>query len=359
MWQRFSLIFCFTLASYFAGAQQESNSLFLYQNSSRGNGVNKIDRNGMSLQEAELQFSSDVDSYWRFSSIFSMHQEVELVDDDANALTPDVREEEYVFEPEELFAESLSLPHVTIKAGKFKAAFGRHNTLHTHAFPFIDAPLANQILLGSEGLNDVGLSLAGLLPTSWFSEITIQSLSGQSEGLDYFAGSSANDTVSLLHWKNLWDLSEESTIELGGSGATGRNSASLTTQLFGADLTFKWRGSRSKAVIWSTEYLSRELNDVTRERGQGFASWIQYQFDQRWWAQIRGEHLEMKNQDPGNPDPIAGQQRKQSVLIGFIPSEFSGLRLQYDHLDDGAKKAEQKLMLQFNYSIGAHPAHLY
>lgn len=331
------------------------NSLMLYQNSNRGNDALTENRNGFGLQEAELQFSADVDPYWRFVSTFALRQEVEI----DNTTTPATRNAEYVFEPEELFAESLDLPWITLRAGKFKAAFGRHNILHTHAFPFIDAPLVNQVLLGDEGLNDSGISVAGLLPTSWFSEITLQGLSGQGEGVDYYHGASANDSVGLFHWKNLWDLSEDLTLELGGSAATGKNSTARTTNLSGADLTFKWRGSRSKALIWSTEYLARDRNEATNERGRGFASWIQYQFAQRWWAQLRGEYLEVKNQDPASPNLIPQVQRKQSILIGFIPSEFSGIRLQYDHLDDGAAEHEQKIMLQLNYSIGAHPAHSY
>ena len=321
------------------------NALLLYQNSNRGNESYAADRNGATMQEAEIQFASDVDPYWRFVSLFSLHQEVNV----DLTTTPPTRTAEYVFEPEELYAESLDLPSVTLRVGKFKAAFGKHNGLHTHAFAFIDAPLANQVLLGNEGLNDVGISAATLLPVSWFSEVTVQAFSGQGEGLDYFHGSSANDFVPLLHLKNLWDLTDDFTFEFGASGATGGNSASKKTNLYGTDLTFKWRGSRSRALIWSTEYIGRERNEATDERAKGVASWVQYQFAQRWWAQVRGEYLEVN----------ADFQRKQSVLVGFVPSEFSAIRLQYDRLNDGAADPEQKLMLQLNYSIGAHPAHAY
>ena len=57
---------------------------------------------------------------------------------------------------------------------------GKHNQLHTHAFPFILAPLINLNLLGDEGLSDVGFSTAILLPaTSWFSELTLQYIRGE------------------------------------------------------------------------------------------------------------------------------------------------------------------------------------
>jgi hypothetical protein len=329
------------------------NTLILYQNSNRGNDVTAEDRNGFNLQEAELQFAADVDPYWRFSSIFAIHQEYEA--------GPPI-ERPWVIEPEEAFAETLAVPSVTLKAGKFKTAFGKHNTLHTHAFPFIDAPIANQTLLGDEGLNDTGASLSALLPTPWFLEITAQAVSGKSEGLDYFDSASPNDVVGILHLKNLWDLSDDLTMELGTSGASGKNPDQRTTNLWGGDLTFKWRpdARKDRAIVWSTEGLSRDLNRLAfRERGSGVASWIQYQFNRRWWAQIRGEYLQVKQQDPTAINPISEYQRKQSALIGFIPSEFSGIRIQYDRLDDSAVKPEQKVMLQLNYSIGAHPAHVY
>ena len=53
-------------------------------------------------------------------------------------------------------------------------------------------------------------------------------------------------------------------------------------------------------------------------------------------------------------------QNKQSALLGFFPSEFSGLRLQYDHLTTAGKSPDDHtLALQYSVSIGAHPAHAY
>lgn len=325
------------------------NALFLYENSNRGEDAGAAQRNGLGLQEAEIQFTSDVDPYWRFVSTFSLHQEV----DDSS--TP--AEREYVFEAEEAFAETIALPRLTFRIGKFKTAMGKQNQIHTHALAFIDNPLQNTVLLGDEGLNDLGVSVAGLLPTPWFSELTLQGLSGQGEGLDYFQPATSNSYVGLLHWKNLIDLTDDLTSEIGASAASGKNQAASSTQLYGADITFKWRATAEQALIWSTELLRRDYNQATSEVGQGFASWVQVQFTRRWWAQARAEYLEIK--DPADTTTAAPYQRKQSALIAFVPSEFSGLRLQYDHLNDSGPKDEHKVMLQFNYSIGAHPAHAY
>ncbi len=331
------------------------NALMLYRNSNRGNDSASLEPNGVSLQEAEIQVTSDVDPYWRLVGTFSLHSEVSI----DTTTTPPTRSSQWVFEPEEAFAESLDLPIVNLRVGKFKAAVGKHNQLHTHAFPFIDAPLQNSVLLGDEGLNDVGASVAVLAPVPWFSELSLQALSGQGEGLDYFQARSANAPVYVARFRNLWDLNDDLTAEIGLSAATGENAFARTTNVFEGDLTFKWRKNAAKALIWSTELLRRNLNASTDEVGQGFASWVQWQLAQRWWLQARAERLTFENQDPTANAAPSASQTKQSLLAGYIPTEFSGVRLQYDHLTDGAVPEEHKISLQLNFSIGAHPAHAY
>ena len=51
---------------------------------------------------------------------------------------------------------------------------------------------------------------------------------------------------------------------------------------------------------------------------------------------------------------------KESVLLAFLPSEFSGLRLQYDYIQDRARtRNDHTIAFQYNITIGAHPAHAY
>ena len=361
-WPLVATVFLFTfifLQTSFAATQGSSNpdisvnALFLYKNSNRGYDPNAANRNGVNVQEAEIQFASDVDPYWRFVGTFSMSQ---APDDAKLAQTPSVYSPKWQFEPEEAYAESLDFTVFTLRVGKFKAAMGKHNQLHTHAYPFIDAPLQNQVLLGDEGLNDTGASVAALLPLSWFSEISVQGFSGQTPDDTYFLSSAPGNFVGLVHFKNLWDLSDELTAEFGVSGASGQNSASGSTNLYGADLTFKWRQSLEKAVIWSTEILHRDYQTSTNEKGDGFASWVQFQPARRWWFEVRGEYLQIRDQATSTISPF---QRKQSAVAAFDPSEFSEVRVQYDHLNDVSMKDEHRAMLQFNYTIGAHPAHSY
>ncbi len=304
--------------------------------------------NGLDLQEAELQFTADVDPYLRAVVLLSVAHE------DGKS--------SYGIDPEEVYAESISLPWITLRAGKFKMALGRHNQLHSHAFPFIDAPLIHQRLLGDEGLNENGVSAALLLPAPWYSEFILQAMSLQNDIL--FKSRNSGDLGSLAHLKNLWDMSESLTMELGLSGVTGRNQFGFNSSVLGSDLTFKWRpteGGKYQALIWSTEYLLGQrpgLADAVTLQSQqklgGVASWLQFQFAERWWVQGRYEYVGLPHSDSLN---VA---TKESALLAFLPSEFSGLRLQYDWIQDKARpQTDHAIAFQYNISIGAHPAHAY
>ena len=205
-------------------------------------------RNGFQLQEAELQMMSDVDPYMKANVLLSISQQ-----DNRNHTT------DYGIDPEEVYLESTSLPYVTIRAGKFKMALGKHNMLHTHAFPFIDAPLIHQLVLGDEGLNETGVSAAALIPVSWFSEVTVQAFSTDNE--DLYNSPNSGDVAGLAKFKNLFDLTDDLTMEIGVSGTAGQNQFSQTSTVLAGDLTFKWRpsvGGKYRALIWQTEYLNAD-----------------------------------------------------------------------------------------------------
>jgi hypothetical protein len=273
-------------------------------------------------------------------------------------------------EPEEVFAESIRIPWVTLKGGKFKALFGKHNPLHTHVFPFVDAPMINSVLLGEEGLNDAGVSAAALLPIPWYSEFTIQYLRGAGENYE-FSSPTPSDGVGLGHWKNLWDLDDSLTFEAGASYAQGANAFGGDTRLSGADLTSKWRpasGGKYHSWILSGEYIQREMGQRARpaEKGSGVAVWTQYQMAERWVALARYETLKISGSDATlNPDHVLDNAltTRSSYALAFNATEFSQLRLEYD-MSHGPPLAsgetdERRIYLQGNFTIGAHPVHSY
>ena len=319
------------------------NILGLYQNSS----VDEKEH-GFSLQEMELQFMADIDAYFKGNALITLGQE----------------NGKWAVSPEEVFVDTTSIPYVTFRLGKFKAALGKHNQLHTHAYPFIDAPLIHQTLLGEEGLNDAGISASALLSfMPWFSELTLQAFDSNNETL--FNSSTHDDLAGVAHFKNLWDLSDATTAELGLSGAVGSNSKQGLTRVVGADLTVKYRpvaGGKYHSIQWATEYLyafrsgfdssvATSLGDLPKL--DGLATWIQYQFAERWWISMRGEKEGLTQKD--NLTSI----QRGTVLLGFAPSEFSSFRIGYDLSKSADVKDKHHVALQANFTLGAHPAHSY
>jgi len=322
-----------------------ANGLLLYRKGNHSSSVNSDKPNGFSIQEIETQLSSTVDPYFKANFMFSFEMQP-----GENGKSP-----EFHFSPEEAFVETLSLPMVTVRAGKFKAFLGRHNQIHTHARPFIDQPLAYDKILGDEGLNEVGISAAYLVPSPWYFEIVAQGLSARNNNL--FDKDSADDIAGVFFVKNLWDLTDSTSFELDGTYGIGNNAQASKTQLFDAAATVKWRPlaySSEQSVAWTTEWLHamHQMDGTGAHNEAGVSSWLQFQFLKNWWLESRGE-LYMT----GAYDNV--QTKKASGLIGYIFTEYSALRAQYDAQKEQAKKLEHRVSLQLNISIGAHPAHAY
>jgi len=297
-------------------------------------------KTGLNIQEIELQFSANVDKWLRANIRFTFE------DDE--------------FEIEEAFVDVLLINRLAIRAGQFFTHFGKHNLLHQHQFPFIDAPLINQEIFGDEGLLEEGAGLSFLVPVPWYSELIFEFLEGSNESI--FNAPLNDDFAYLFHTKNLWDLDEDTTLEMGGSYVTGRNgtsggAANSQSQAAGANLTVKWKPAqrlRYQTLVWQTEYLGawQETGPATPDENKGgIYSYLQYQFKERWWLQGRYDYFGLHRSAGIN------EKHRYSALVGYVPSEFSGLRLQYSFLDD--LRDEHQLILQLNFSLGSHPAHLY
>jgi len=322
------------------------NGLFLggySTNEKRTRRVTGLDfHNGFNLQEAEVQFTADVDPYWKANLIVAIDRE------------GSVGVEEGYVTSEELPYDLLP-SNTTLKLGKFVAAFGKHNLLHAHQFPFISQPLINRAAFGEEGVREPGLGVSYLLPSSWFSELTFQAMAGENEALFRLADDKRRGAY-LGHWKNFFDLSDETTMEAGASFLAGRNSSSGQpwSKAAGADLTLKWRPSKERALISQSEYIyfSRDRDRISAPRGGGLYSSLQYQFAQRWWLQGRYDLL-------GIPKSDDGRKHRWSSLLAFVMSEFSAIRLQHSVTAQRGRGPLNEVLLQFNFTIGSHPAHQY
>ena len=126
-------------------------------------------KRGFSLQSLELSVSGTVDD------LFDAEAYILFTDDEV--------------ELEEAFITTRSLPYnLQLKAGYFLTEFGIVNTQHAHSWDFIDQPIINTRMFGSEGMRDAGVRLSWLAPTPWYSEVLVGVQNSNGERMVSFRG---------------------------------------------------------------------------------------------------------------------------------------------------------------------------
>jgi hypothetical protein len=298
------------------------------------------------MHESEAAFQAVVDPYARADFFLSFGEEgVDL-------------EEGYI-----TFTE---LPGgLLTKVGKFRAAFGKVNTLHNHVLPWTDRPLVtNNLVAGEDGIDNAGISVARLIPNPWFFlEATGQVLRGDSGDVQspLFASTKRSQFAYVGHLRGYQDISESTNIDLGVSVAHGYNASGLpadvdnfTTRLFGVDATVRWKPlqrsiyhsfvGRSE-VIWSRR---EQLDGV--QNAMGYYASGEYQLGRRWFAGVRLD---------GSDRPANASLRDKgwSAILTYWPSEFSQVRGQYRFTDWAIGPSANEFLFQVQFSIGAHGAH--
>jgi hypothetical protein len=226
--------------------------------------------------------------------------------------------------------------------------------------------------IGEEGFKDAGAEASWLTPLPWFSELTggVFQAVGADDDHPLDLGSGRHDNVPFLgHWKNQFDVTPSTTLELGQSILQGRGADGALHGAYGADATFRNvppRASNQHGWILQSEYIqkgSRSAGAYVREQDGGYAS-FQYRLSQVWWAGIRAEQARRSLTDfvvdPAGA-PLPGTITRESVNIAWTPSEFSFVRLEYSHAyaDAGIHRRDDRIMIQMSYTIGYHPAHAY
>jgi len=321
---------------------------------------------GLSLAETELSISANVDD--RFTAMLN----VPLVIEDG----------ETAVEIEEAWVETLGLPAgLAIRMGRFYSDIGYLNDRHFHSWDFADQPLAYQVFLGNQYLDD-GLRLRWLAPTDFYLEVNGELLRGDR----YPAGGAANSGVgsSTLSAKTGGDIGYSNSWQFGLSWlradaeerASGGEDDPLLftgdTDLYIADFIWKWAPDgnwRQRNFTFQAEYLWRNEDGAYELPGgesapwnvdqQGWYAQAVYQPFPRWRFGARFDRL--TGDDPGawwagTPlDPVRDPSR-YSLMVDWSNSEFSRLRLQYNR-DRSGEVSDDQFGLQYIFSIGAHGAH--
>ena len=335
---------------------------------------------GFNARNIELAFDGAVDPYFEgFANI------VFKLDNDNNT---DV-------EVEEAFLQTTSLPfNLQLKGGQFFAAFGRINPTHPHTWDFADDPLVHGLLLGPDGLRGVGAQISWVVPVPWYSQVLLGVQNGRgSTGYSFrnpgedgvFLDRQTTDRemrglydfVWIPRWENSIDLTPTQVVLAGVSGAFGSNDTGgdTRTQIYGADLLYKWKSATAEGgfpfVKWQSEFMYRRyeaglgMND-TFPVAETFHDWGMYSqvvwgFKKGWVAGLRGDYMHMT--DSEFTDDLERQTRSRiSANITWYPTEFSKIRLQYNHdfFEENfflPGRDVDSVFLQFEFILGAHGAH--
>jgi len=343
---------------------------------------------GLTLDESEVVMSASVDQLFYGRSTIGLH-------DDGDGTEVEI---------EEAFVDTLALPAGTgLRFGRFYSDIGYLNRVHSHAWDFRDQPLVYRAMLGSQYTDD-GVQFSWVAPTDLYFRLGGETFRGSR-----FPGGEATDTLGNIQtvfaklggdvgsshswqaglsqmWVNDVDRSSSGHVHGDVDEGTG-DSFTGDSNLTIADFVWKWApdgNPTDRNMILQAEYFYRHEDgrDTFTEGGdsalldydgrqQGFYAQLVYQFMPRWRVGARYDWLESDNDlvvinagglDPGevleesvfNSD--GHDPRRWSLMADWSPSEFSRLRLQYNH-DKSQSGTDNQWTLQYIMSLGAHGAH--
>lgn len=303
--------------------------------------------NFVKLQEAEIQLTSVVDPFWTADVVLAFHPAHAHDGEEAHGMETDL---------ELATLTSTAMPAgLGLTLGRFYLPVGRHAVLHTHQYGFSRAPLAQQLILGDHGLTEIGAKVDATLPLPWWSEVAVYGVNGDAEIFDAEDRSPAYGA----HWSNLWDLTDDATFELGGSYLAGpaarHEDLAGELNLLGVDATWKWVASgrsQGPAAEVSVEAYLPDADNAAADPTGWFALG-QYRVHRDWWLGAGYGRV--------NDVEVAGTDWSEwRAAATYAPSHFSSLRAEVSRIEeiDGAA-SDLRVAVQWNFTIGSHPAHLY
>ena len=293
------------------------------------------------------------------------------------------------------------------EAGKYLVGFGKINTIHPHAWQFIERPLFHQIFFGEEGFNDIGVNFSFILPTeSFYTNLDLGVFKGDAiaktevldpEDADSYYDLRGNSPIFVGRLSSFFDLDDYTNLEVGLSGSygvhakmdfntLGDSTAELENKLLnylygGLDFKLKYKPDSYTALTVQGEGLINS-RDVFRQGDVGvnipieksekintFGGFIfiDYFFNKQFSVGAKYDFSygivgderslsSLSNDDKNTTSGISG-------WLGYYPIEETlALRLGIQNLsfkyDDGTSRdSEMQVTLQMLFSLGPHKAH--
>jgi len=344
-------------------------------------GERAIGPRGLSLGESELTFSAAVDQLFYGQATFAVEQEAG----------------ETALEVEEAYVLTPALGHgLTVKAGQFFSALGYGNSIHAHAWDFLDSALPQSTFLGNN-LAVTGVQATWIAPLPLFLELGAEGddpvgfpfpeSSASSNGIPsytLFARLGGDIGTSSSYRVGAWWLASENDLSSGNPAPFLDFDQFYTlqggdTQLWGLDFIFKWAPDGNPAqrnLKLQAEWMQRRIDgnltfddtanpavtgpiEVTQD---GWYVQGVYQFIPQWRTGLRYDRLSNGSYDVSSdlvglvaaPDYAP---YRWSTMVDWSPSEFSRIRLQYNYDKTQQSLTNNEVFLQYIMSLGAHGAH--
>jgi len=299
------------------------------------------------LREVELDFRAPIDP-WADGVVIGAFESEVPGEFDASI------EEAYVVLKRLPVADSAPAG-LRIKAGRFRAEFGRFNYVHLHDLPQPSYPRSLGTFLGEEGLVQDGVSGQFYLPSpsdSQSIEATVQLLNGG--GLPLAEDLDGSHIAALGHLKWFQELGDASNLEVGLSGY----SADSDHRLLGVDGTYKWKPLASgewRSFLVGGELFAASVDDpALGDDPLGGYVWSQVQLDRNVYAGLRIDRTE----------ELADAELATTTVgayLTYYTTEFLRFRLGVEHTESDVAERDgvDTLLLEINTVFGSHPVEPY
>ncbi len=239
-------------------------------------------RNGnlnMRFNELEIAINGNLNPYTRADISFANHGDG--------------------FEIEEAYATILrGLPlGAQIRAGRYLVDFGKLNTYHPHAYPFVDRPLALRMMFNFDGFIDEGVNVSFLLPVGFYSKLSLNTLRGKIFEPDAHAHEDeeptqnekrdTEDPIFTGRLSGFFPVGEKGNLEIGASvlhgvyDKSGEESGenipgypNLWATMYGVDIKYKHRWSDYSSLVLHSELIGSRREPEGAGSGSGDVSTI-------------------------------------------------------------------------------------
>jgi len=260
---------------------------------------------------------------------------------------------------------------VNMRAGRKFLPVGRVNEQHPHALIYADRPNGLVNLFGPEIFIGDGV----LFDRPFFVGDSVQTLTAGffSTGNDVaFDPTGASQYAGLARWTGLWDISDSTTLELGGNYVHGKNGIAATgslTRIAGGHFAIKHQNLTHSGFALEGEWIRRwqgQGTGVATAINDGSYLLATASLDRNW-------HLFSRFDYSREYDPATAGWLKESAIsagLGWKISEFQGVTLQYKHTRNALAEVAGDLgiaaggnanafYLRWVVAIGPHGAHPY